>query len=118
MSAMYVSRFVNLAPVVEMLECAICQKNCYSADKYQENLLHWPLDRDCPVDGIKNLLTNCDLEELWKGTERGGWKKRRIGNIYIYISSLPTNACSTENNIPFPLFYLQGKWPIKKVLTG
>ena len=40
MSAMYVSRFVNLAPVVEMLECAICQKNCYSADKYQENLLH------------------------------------------------------------------------------
>ena len=28
------------------------------------------------------------------------------------FSSLPTNACSMENNIPFPLFYLRGKWPI------
>ena len=46
MSVMYVSRFVNLAPVVEMLECTICQKNRYPADKYQENLLHYPLDRD------------------------------------------------------------------------
>ena len=27
------------------------------------------------------------------------------------LSSLPTNACSTENNISFPLFYLHGKWP-------
>ena len=25
------------------------------------------------------------------------------------FSSLPTNACSTEDNIPFPLFYLRGK---------
>ena len=25
------------------------------------------------------------------------------------FSSLPTNACSTENSIPFPLFYLRGK---------
>ena len=25
------------------------------------------------------------------------------------FSSLPTNACSTENNIPFPLFCLRGK---------
>ena len=25
------------------------------------------------------------------------------------ISSLLTNACSTENNIPFSLFYLRGK---------
>ena len=24
------------------------------------------------------------------------------------FSSLTTNACSTENNIPFPLFYLRG----------
>ena len=28
------------------------------------------------------------------------------------ISSLPTNVCSTENNIPFSLFYSRGKWPI------
>ena len=28
------------------------------------------------------------------------------------FSFLPTNACSTENNIPFPLFYLRDKWPI------
>ena len=28
------------------------------------------------------------------------------------FSSLPTNACSTGNNIPFPLFYLRGKRPI------
>ena len=28
------------------------------------------------------------------------------------ISSLPTNVCSTENNIHFPLFYLPGKWTI------
>ena len=28
------------------------------------------------------------------------------------FSSLPTNTWSTENNIPFPLFYLRGKWPI------
>ena len=28
------------------------------------------------------------------------------------FSSLPTNACSAENNIPFPLFYLRGKWQI------
>ena len=28
------------------------------------------------------------------------------------FSSLPINACSTENNIPFPLFYFRGKWPI------
>ena len=33
MSVMYVSRFVNLAPVVQTLECAICQKNCYPTDK-------------------------------------------------------------------------------------
>ena len=25
------------------------------------------------------------------------------------FSSFPTNACSTENNIPFPLFYLRVK---------
>ena len=25
------------------------------------------------------------------------------------ISSLPTNACSTEDNIPFPLLYSRGK---------
>ena len=25
------------------------------------------------------------------------------------LSSLATNACSTENNIPFALFYLRGK---------
>ena len=31
------------------------------------------------------------------------------------ISSLPTNACSTENNIPFPLFYSRGKWPINSL---
>ena len=28
------------------------------------------------------------------------------------ISSLPTNACSTEDNIPFPLLHSRGKWPI------
>ena len=28
------------------------------------------------------------------------------------FSFLPTNTWSTENNIPFPLFYLRGKWPI------
>ena len=28
------------------------------------------------------------------------------------FSSLPTNTCSTENSIPFPLVYLRGKWPI------
>ena len=28
------------------------------------------------------------------------------------FSSLHTNACSTENNIPFPLSYLRGKWPM------
>ena len=28
------------------------------------------------------------------------------------ISTLPTNACSIENNIPLPLFYSRGKWPI------
>ena len=26
-----------------------------------------------------------------------------------FSSSLPRNACSTENNIPFPLLYLRGK---------
>ena len=31
------------------------------------------------------------------------------------FSFLPTNACSTENNIPFPLFYLCGKWPVKRL---
>ena len=29
----------------------------------------------------------------------------------------PTNACSTENNIPFPLFYLRGKWPINSCFS-
>ena len=29
-----------------------------------------------------------------------------------HFSSLPTNTCSTEDNIPFPLFYLRGNWPI------
>ena len=28
------------------------------------------------------------------------------------VSSLPTNACSTANNIPFPLSYSCGTWPI------
>ena len=31
------------------------------------------------------------------------------------ISSFPTNACSTKNNIPFPLFYLHGKWQINSL---
>ena len=107
MSVMYVSRFVNLAPVVEMLECAICQKNC----KKTYCIDHWI--EICPVDGIKNLWNNCDQEELWKGIERGGWKKRRLGVFReVRSSSLNTNGCSTENNIPFPLFYLCGKWPI------
>ena len=29
-----------------------------------------------------------------------------------HLSYLPTNTCSAENNIPFPLFYSRGKWPI------
>ena len=29
-----------------------------------------------------------------------------------HILSVPRNACSTENNIPLPLFYSHGKWPI------
>ena len=28
------------------------------------------------------------------------------------ISSLPKSACSTANNIPFPLFYSHGMWPM------
>ena len=28
------------------------------------------------------------------------------------ISSLPTSACSPGNNIPFPLFYSHGMWPM------
>ena len=28
------------------------------------------------------------------------------------FSSLCTNSCSTEDNFPFPLFYLSGKWPM------
>ena len=28
------------------------------------------------------------------------------------FSSLPSNTCSIKNNIPFPLLYLRGKWPI------
>ena len=27
------------------------------------------------------------------------------------LPSLPANACSTENNIPFPFFYSRGTWP-------
>ena len=26
-----------------------------------------------------------------------------------FSSSLPRNACSTENNVPFPLLYLRGR---------
>ena len=33
------------------------------------------------------------------------------------ISSLPTNACSNENNITFPLCYLCGKWSIDRLNT-
>ena len=33
------------------------------------------------------------------------------------ISSLPTNACSNENNITFPLCYLRGKWSIDRLNT-
>ena len=29
-----------------------------------------------------------------------------------HFSSLPSNTCSIKSNIPFPLFYLRGKWPI------
>ena len=71
---MYVSRFVHLAPVVEMLECAICQKNIIAIQQISIKktycIIHWI--EICPVDGTKNLLNNCDLEELWKGSERGG----------------------------------------------
>ena len=30
------------------------------------------------------------------------------------ISSLPSNACSNENNITYPLCYLRGKWSIDR----
>ena len=36
--------------------------------------------------------------------------RRRFGEIRI--SSLSSNACTTANNIIFPLFYSRGKLPI------
>ena len=30
------------------------------------------------------------------------------------ISTLPTNARSTKDNIPVPLLYSRGKWPINR----
>ena len=29
-----------------------------------------------------------------------------------------TNACSTKTNIPFPLFYLRGKWSLNSFEIG
>ena len=45
----------------------------------------------------QRLTTSPDLIASHAGVFRGA-----------RFSSLPTNACSTENNIPFPLFYLRG----------
>ena len=63
----------------------------------------------CPSDTAprKNISRNNDLLQAVKCelSETACFPRRRF-------SSLPTNACSTENNIPFPLFYLRGKWPI------
>ena len=52
------------------------EKSLSSRYKYQETycIIHWI--EICPVDGIKNLLNNCDLQELWKGSERGQMKER------------------------------------------
>ena len=30
----------------------------------------------------------------------------------------PKKACSTKNNIPFPLFYLRGKWTLNSFEIG
>ena len=78
---MYVSRFVNLAPVVQTLECDICQKITIQQISIKKTYCIIHRIEICPVDGIKNLLNNCDLDELWKGSTRGGWKKRMLGNI-------------------------------------
>ena len=39
-------RVVRQAPVVQTSDSAIHRINHYPADKYQENRLHYPLDRD------------------------------------------------------------------------
>ena len=39
-------RVILQAPVVQTLDSAIHRINHYPADKYQENRLHYPLDRD------------------------------------------------------------------------
>ena len=53
-----------------------------------------------------------DRFRLWSHlTEREGKPLASHAGVFrgARFSSLPTNACSTENNIPFPLFYLCGK---------
>ena len=57
------------------------------------------------VKGISHFSDNSNTRnESWKSlaSHAGVFRGARF-------SSLPTNACSTENNIPFSLFYLRGK---------
>ena len=55
-----------------------------------------PLSSDSKTQG------KCQLSVKFLASHAGVFRGARI-------SSLPTNACSTENNIPFSLFYLRGK---------
>ena len=49
-----------------------------------------------------NLTNDCGQVRAWLASHTSVLKGARF-------SSLPTNACSTEDSSPFPLFYLRGK---------
>ena len=57
-------------------------------------------------------LGHWELKSLNGDSNENGKKVASHAGVFrgARFSSLPTNACSAENNIPFPLFYLRGKW--------
>ena len=63
---------------------------------------------------IKILISNWPRRQKFSQLLQAGKTVASHAGVFrgARISSLPTNACSTENNIPFSLFYLRGKWPI------
>ena len=80
-------------------------KNCPLNQATQKNICqNFPTQKKIPESKISNekkFLRSSPSLASHAGVFRGA-----------HFSSLRTNSCSTEDNIPFPLFYLSGKWPI------
>ena len=84
-------------------------------------LLHMKAKEEERTRGVRGVSTGVEIVLLAQGRfaymcsefkcQTAGFPVASHAGVFrgARISSLPTNACSTENNIPFSLFYLRGR---------